>query len=372
MPNNLPYGLSRRQCLTWLLALSSAPLISRTVWGAQVFDPGASLRDALVAERQPGIAAVVVEHEVVIARAVVGYADTARRLAVDERTAFELGSVTKALTAMLVFQLRDEGLLLLDAPIAHYVGDLPPPWQSVTLRQLLSHTSGIPNYLDAGNFIGLMPTSPKPRTLLAMVKDRPLNFAPGTQHAYSNTNYILIGLAIEGITGVSYWECLSGRLLSPLGMEDAGPPTEPDARALAEGHLFLDGHWLRPQPIGAGSAWAAGSLLASLRDMERLAVGLQGGRILPTQSLSAMWTDTPLRGGGTAGWSAGWEVIDAARGIVGHGGGTAGFTSYLRHDAPRQRTTVVLVSRAGDIDPKAIAERAERMVSAEGFVPSGS
>ncbi|MDG2524975.1 serine hydrolase [Stenotrophomonas sp. HITSZ_GD] len=343
--------------------------MSRPVWAAQVVGANALLRDALLAERQPGIAAVVVEREVVIARAAAGYADTARRLAVDERTVFELGSVTKALTAMLVFQLRDEGLLLLDAPISRYVGDLPLTWQSVTLLQLLSHTSGIANYLDAGNFIGLMPTSPKPRTLLAMVKDRPLNFAPGTQHAYSNTNYILIGLAIESVTGVPYWECLDRRLLSPLGMQDAGPHTELDARALAEGHLFLDGHWLRPQPIGAGSAWAAGSLLASLRDMERLAMGLQSGRILPTQSLSTMWADTPLRGGGTAGWSAGWEVIDAARGIVGHGGGTAGFTSYLRHDAPRHRTTVVLVNRAGDIDPKAIAERVERVIGAGDFTP---
>lgn len=359
MPPPSTYGISRRRWLAGMLALGAAPLVCRPAWGAQAVDSSVSLLDALLAERQPGIAATVVEQAAVIARAVVGHADTARRMAVDERTVFELGSVTKALTAMLIFQLRDEGRLVLDGAIARYVGDLPLLWREVTLRQLLSHTSGIPNYLDAGNFIGLMPTSPTPRTLLAMVSDRPLDFAPGTKHAYSNTNYILAAMAIEWVTGTPYWECLRGRLLSPLGMEDAGPRTTADGRVFADGHLFLNGHWLRPPSMGAGSGWAAGSLLASLRDMERLAVGLQSERILPAQSLSAMWADTPLRDGGTAGWSAGWEIVDAARGIVGHGGGTAGFTAYLRHDAPRQRTTVVLINRAGDVDPKAIAERAE-------------
>lgn len=362
MLNNTPYGLSRRRCIAGLLALGAAPLVSRPVWSTQAVNASGSLRDVLLAEQQPGIAAVVVEHAVVVARAAAGHADVERRVMVDERTVFELGSVTKALSAMLFFQLRDEGRLGLDAPIARYVSDLPPVWRNVTLRQLLSHTSGIPNYLDADNFIGLMPTSPAPRTLLAMVTDRPLDFEPGTQHAYSNTNYILIGMAIESATGISYWDCLSGRLLVPLGMVDAGPRRASDARSFADGHLFFNGHWIRPPLMGAGSGWAAGSMLASLQDMERLAVGLQSERILPSQSLSEMWTDTPLRAGGTAGWSAGWEVIDAARGIVGHGGGTAGFTAYLRHDAPNQRTTIVLVNRAGDIDPKAVAERAEMTV----------
>ncbi|WP_225540806.1 serine hydrolase domain-containing protein [Xanthomonas sp. XNM01] len=364
MPNRAPPSLSRRRCLTGLLVLGAAPLVCRPARAAQVVDASVQLREALQAERQPGIAAVVVEHATVIARAVAGHADTERRVAVGERTVFELGSVTKVLTAMLVFQLRDAGRLALDDPLARHVADLPPAWRVVTLRQLLSHTSGIPNYLDAGNFIGLMPTSPTPRTLLAMVSERPLDFAPGTRHAYSNTNYILAALAIENAAGMPYWQCLASRLLAPLGMDDAGPRTASDARPIADGHLLLNGHWLRPPPMGAGSGWAAGSLLASLRDMERLAVGLQGGRILRADSLRAMWTDTPLRGGGTAGWSAGWEVVDAARGIVGHGGGTAGFTAYLRHDAPAQRTTVVLVNRAGEIDPKAIAERAERAVLA--------
>jgi CubicO group peptidase (beta-lactamase class C family) len=260
---------------------------------------------------------------------------------------------------MLVFRLRDAGALALDQPIGRYVDHLPEAWRPISLRRLLSHTSGIPNYLNEGNFIGLFPTNPLPRALLSMVAARPLDFEPGTRHAYSNTNYILAGLAIERAAGIGYWSFLASELLAPLRMADAGPRVRNDQRPIAQGHLFLDGKWIKPPPTAPGATWSAGGLLASLRDMERLAIGLDAGRILPATSLHDMWADTPLANGGTAGWSAGWEVVDAAQGIVGHGGGTAGFSAYLLH-APRQRrTTVVLVNRAGEIDNKGIALRAD-------------
>ena len=105
-----------------------------------------------------------------------------------------------------------------------------------------------------------------------------------------------------------------------------------------------------------GSAWAAGGLLASIDDMARFAVALDQGKLLPNALLREMWRDTPLADGGLAGWSAGWELVDGGQ-VVGHGGGTAGFTGYLRHVPALRRTVVVLINRAGDIDPQGIAER---------------
>lgn len=346
----------RRRCLAAVLAACSTRVFGASP-RAQASDT--RLRALLEAERQPGIAAVLVERGVVVAQACAGFRDDARRHPVTVDTVFELGSVTKVFTAVLAFHLRDAGRLDIDAPIGRYVDRLPVAWRGIPLRRLLSHTSGIPNYLDARNFIGLLPTQPAPRALLDIVADRPLEFAPGTAHAYSNTNYVLAGLAIERAAGTDYWTHLADTLLRPLRMTDAGPRIPRDPRPIAQGHLLLGERWIRPPVTAAGAAWSAGALLASPRDMARFAIALQTGLVLPDATLRDMWADTPLLDGRGAGWSAGWEVLDAQRGLVGHGGGTAGFTAFLRHDPTRQRSVVVLVSRAGEIDPKAIAERVD-------------
>ncbi len=315
-----------------------------------------SLARLLQAEQQPGLAAVVVDHGRIAALSAAGRRTDTRPSPIDRHTVFELGSITKVFTALLVFRLQQRQLLDVTAPIGLYVEGLPSAWASISLLRLLSHTSGIPNYLNEANFLRLMPTSPRPRELLAGVEQMPLEFAPGTRHAYSNTNYILLGLAIEHATRTDYWNVLQEEILSPLGMRDAGPRRSEDRRRIAQGHLFQDGQWHDPPPTAPGSAWAAGSLLASIDDMARLAVALDQGRLLPDAALRHMWCDTVLSNGSKAGWGAGWQVADDGN-VVGHGGGTAGFTGYFRHVPAQRRTVVVLINRAGDINPQRIAER---------------
>ncbi|CCH12797.1 serine hydrolase domain-containing protein [Stenotrophomonas muris] len=315
-----------------------------------------SLTALLQAERQPGMAAVLVDHGRIAALSTTGRLNDTRPAPIDRHTVFELGSITKLFTALLIFRLQQRHLLDVTAPIGQYVEGLPSVWASTSLLQLLSHTSGIPNYLNEDNFLRLMPTNPAPRELLAEVAERPLAFAPGARHAYSNTNYILLGLAIEHATGMDYWRVLQEEILSPLGMRDAGPRRADDRRRVAQGHLFQDGHWRAPPPTAPGSAWAAGGLLASIDDMARFAVALDQHRLLPESALKRMWCDTLLANGSKAGWGGGWEVSDGGK-VVGHGGGTAGFTGYLRHRPTDRRTLVVLINRAGDINPQGIAER---------------
>lgn len=302
------------------------------------------------------MAAVLVDRGQIIEMAAVGRRNDISGASIDRHTVFELGSITKVFTALLVYRLRQRGLLDVDAPISRYVDDLPAAWESIAVSRLLSHTSGIPNYLNEGNFLELMPTDPAPDELLAMVAQAPLDFAPGTRHAYSNTNYILLGLAIERVTGADYWQFLQDEILGPLDMRTAGPRHAGDRRTVARGHLYQDGHWLEPPITAAGSAWAAGGLLASIDDMARFAIALDQGKLLPDALLREMWRDTPLADGTTAGWGAGWELADGGQ-VVGHGGGTAGFTGYLRHVPALRRTVVVLINRAGDIGPQGIAER---------------
>ncbi|PZP61986.1 MAG: serine hydrolase [Pseudoxanthomonas spadix] len=347
---------TRRRLCTALLGAGAGLALFGARGGGQPSARSHSLSDLLKAEHQPGMAAVLVDRGRVTALATAGRRNDASDAPVDRHTVFELGSITKVFTALLVFRLRQRGLLDVDAPIGRYVDDLPAAWQPIALSRLLSHTSGVPNYLNEGNFLELMPTDPTPRELLAMVAQAPLDFAPGTRHAYSNTNYILLGLAIERVTGADYWQFLQDEILGPLKMGDAGPRRAGDRRLIAQGHLYQDGRWLDPPITAPGSAWAAGGLLASIDDMARFAVALDQGKLLPPGPLHEMWRDTRLADGGSAGWGAGWELADGGQ-VVGHGGGTAGFTGYLRHVPALRRTVVVLINRAGDIGPQGIAER---------------
>lgn len=347
---------TRRRLCTALLAAGAGLIVPGARGGSHQPKECQSLAVLLEAERQPGIAAVLVERGRIAEMAAAGRRNDASDALVDRHTVFELGSITKVFTALLVFRLRQRGLLDVDAPIGRYVDDLPVAWQPIALSMLLSHTSGIPNYLNEGNFLELMPTDPAPRELLALVAQTPPDFAPGTRHAYSNTNYILLGLAIEQLTGADYWQFLQDEILGPLGMRNAGPRRASDRRLIAQGHLYQDGRWLDPPITAPGSAWAAGGLLASIDDMARFAVALDQGTLLPDALLHDMWRDAPLADGGSAGWGAGWELADGGQ-VVGHGGGTAGFTGYLRHVPALRRTVVVLINRAGDIGPQGIAER---------------
>ncbi len=347
---------TRRRLCTALLAAGAGFVVPGARGGSHAPEKRPSLSFLLEAEHQPGMAAVLVDRGRITEMASAGRRNDAGDAPIERHTVFELGSITKVFTALLIFRLRHRGLLDVDAPIGRYVDDLPAAWQPIALSRLLSHTSGIPNYLNEGNFLKLMPVDSPPRDLLAMVAQAPLDFAPGTRHAYSNTNYILLGLAIEQVTGADYWQFLHDEILGPLDMRTAGPRHAGDRRIIAQGHLYQDGHWLDPPITAPGSAWAAGGLLASIGDMARFAVGLDQGKLLSDALLRQMWRDTPLADGATAGWGAGWELADGGQ-VVGHGGGTAGFTGYLRHVPALRRTVVVLINRAGDINPQGIAER---------------
>ena len=351
--------LTRRRLCTALLATGAGLIVPGVRAGNPQSGSCQTLAALLEAEHQPGSAAVVVDRGRITAMGTAGRRDDASNERVGLHTAFEIGSITKVFTALLVFRLQQRGLLDVDAPIGRYLDALPAAWQPISLTQLLSHASGIPNYLNESNFLQLMPTDPVPRELVAMVAKAPLDFAPGTRHAYSNTNFILLGLAIEQVTGTDYWRFLQDEILQPLEMGDAGPRRADERRSVAQGHLHRDGRWLDPPITAPGSAWAAGGLLASIDDMARFAIALDRGKLLPDALLRQMWRDTLLADGTTAGWGAGWELADGGR-VVGHGGGTAGFTGYLRHVPSLRRTVVVLINRAGDIVAQGIAERLDR------------
>lgn len=156
-----------------------------------------------------------------IVRGAYGIGERTWQIPTRREAVYRVGSVTKMLTAVAVLQLIQSGRLSLDASVRTTLPELPASWQPVTIRHLLNHTSGIPEYMASTNsFRKLVRVDRAPADVLALVQDQSLQFVPGSKYGYSNTNYVALGLVIEKLTGKTYAQDLETRFLQPLGMKN--------------------------------------------------------------------------------------------------------------------------------------------------------
>lgn len=347
-------GVSRRGVLGGIVATS---LLTPRPASASGSDQ--TLMSRISLDGAPGIAVGAVRNGRVLAAAGVGSADAAGAIP-NARTVFEIGSLTKTFTASLIFQLQEEGRLRIEASIGAYVPDLPEAWRSLQLSQLLSHTSGLPEYLNQDNFRTLMPLELTPRQIIALASERPMSFGPGERHEYNNTGFILLGLAAEAVTGRAYWDLLQQRFFRPAGMASTGPRGRVRCTTnCAAGHFWTEGRYDNDPPrSAAGSTWAAGGLLSTAADLNRWSVALDRGRLLSAGVRRNMWREATLADGRPAGWGFGWEVETVGgKTIVAHGGGTAGFSCWYRRDLSEPLSTIVLTNQNGRADPRAMTEQ---------------
>jgi len=135
-------------------------------------------------------------------------------------TKFRLGSITKQFTATCILLLQERGKLKVEAPIKEYVRDAPPAWDKITIFNLLTHTSGVPNYTSFPEYSALKATARTPEQLVASFRDKPLEFEPGNEMRYSNSGYVLLGYLIEKITGHGLCPIPETECLRPCGYEE--------------------------------------------------------------------------------------------------------------------------------------------------------
>ncbi|MGA8090205.1 MAG: serine hydrolase [Terracidiphilus sp.] len=252
---------------------------------------------------------------------------------------FRLGSLTKQFTATLVLLLQQDGKLSINDPVSKYLPDAPPAWAKITLANLLGHTSGIPSFTGLKEFPTWSMNPHTPAEEIALFRDKPLDFEPGSKFDYSNSNFIVLGVVIEKVSGKKYADLLRERIFEPLGMKDSG--LDSDELVLpkrAEGY--------RPGPHGIEIArsesmsipWSAGSIYSTTGDLLKWEHGLFGGKILNAESLKLMTTP----GKGDYGLGVFIQNRDGIR-IVSHGGGIEGFNTHLAY-APEKQIAVVVLS----------------------------
>lgn len=263
-------------------------------------------------------------------------------------TKFRLGSVTKQFTAVAIMLLAERGLVDVDAPVKTYLPDAPAAWDGVTVKHLLTHTSGIPDFTRFEDFEALNTLPTTVEGLIGRFRDRPLAFQPGERFAYSNSGYVVLTAIIEKASGQTYAEFATANLFQPLGMADTSYDTHSAILPRrASGYTPSDDGVVNADYADMTVPQGAGGLYSTTRDLLKWEQGLFGGKVLKADSLTRL--TTPYRGDYAMGLGVG--TADGHR-IISHSGGIQGFNTYLGYDADARMTVVVLGNLNGDASDK--------------------
>ena len=257
------------------------------------------------------------------------------------QTVFRLGSVTKQFTAMVIMMLQERGKLSVSDPICKYLPDCPAAWKPITVKNLLTHTSGIPNYTSFPGFAKTAVLPTLPAEMIGQLKDRPLEFAPGEKFAYSNSGYYVLGEIIERASGKTYAEFLQENIFAPLGMKQTGYDNPLEIiRNRAAGYQRQGGEIINAAYMDMTIPFAAGALYSTTGDLLIWDQALYTEKLVSRKSLDEIFTPFKGESGYGYGWSIG-KTFD--RRVIAHGGGIYGFATQITR-FPEDRVTVIVLS----------------------------
>lgn len=305
-----------------------------------------SLDDALLQEMKrrhvPGLSVLVLKDGKVIKEKGYGLANIEHQVPVTPQTVFQSGSVGKTFTAALILLLAQDGKLSLDDPISRHLPNTPPAWEKITLRHLLTHTSGLGDPYESLDFR----KDYTDEELIALEAAIPLRFAPGEKWAYSNMGYHLLGFIANRAGGKFYGDQLRERIWAPLGMGTRVISEADIVPHRAAGYQWKQGalqnqSWVAPRL----NTTADGSLYLTARDLAAWDQALYGDKVLNATLRQASFTPAKLNDGSDAPYGLGW-FVDTVKGRrhIHHGGSWQGFRSYLCRYVDDKLTVVVLAN----------------------------
>ena len=306
----------------------------------------------------PGASVIVIRDGRVILRRAYGMADLTRRVAAAPETDYRLASVSKQFTAMATMLLVKDGKIRYDQSIREVLPELPAAAQAVTVRHLLNHTSGLPDYEDLIPDTQTAQVSDRDVLALLARKDT-LYFPAGTQYRYSNSGYVLLGLMVERVSGLSFPAFLRARIFSPLGMTASvahvdGADTVPHR---AYGYTPDSGQFKPTDQSVTSATLGDGGIYTNVDDLVRWDQALYGGKLVDAATLRLATTPPVLPANAETQYGFGW-FVDSYRGVKRwrHTGETSGFRNAIQRYPDRHFSVIVLTNRNGG-DPAAIAER---------------
>jgi CubicO group peptidase (beta-lactamase class C family) len=324
-----------------------------------VSENAAALLSGVIKTNDPGLAVLVAQDGKILFEKGCGMADMEHHVPITPQTMFRIASITKQFTTAAILKLQEEPKLSVKDKLSRFIPDFPRGDQ-VTLRQLLTHTSGIHNYTDEPDFLSRVTNATTTEAIIAEMKKYRYDFDPGTKWDYDNSGYILLGYIVEKVSGRSYGDFLRENFFQPLGMTSTGVYRTPEALGYSlETNGFKRALYWDPSWCGG-----AGALSSSVEDMYRWNEGVFNGQVLDAASLKAAFTPV-TESEGQVNWDAGYGFgwfVGHYRGLreISHAGLMSGFRSYLVRLPDERFTVAILVNSSpgrSNIDPMFLARQ---------------
>lgn len=327
-------------------ALATAALLHAPIAAAADDAIDAYVLAELARQKIPGAAVLIVKGGAVVKQRGYGLANVEHNVPVKAETIFQTGSVGKQFTATVVMLLVEDGKIGLDDSLRKYFPEAPADWESITIRRLLTHTSGVRGEGDEDLDLQRNYTDEE---LARNFFEHGLSFAPGSRWAYSNAGYVLLGALVKRAGGKFYGDLLAERVFAPLGMKTARVISDTDiVMNRAAGYELKDGVLKNQDWVSRTlNATADGSLYLALPDYAAWDRGLRAGRILKPESWKQVYTPVTLASGKSYPYGFGWGV-DTLNGqtVYSHGGSWQGFRSSIARYLGSDVTVVVLANLA--------------------------
>lgn len=277
---------------------------------------------------------------------------------------FRLGSITKQFTAVAILLLEERGRLKTDERIRTYLPDLPMSWDRITVHNLLTHTAGIPNFTALPSYRSMQVSHASPEQIIAMVRDRPLDFEAGEKMSYSNSGYIVLGAILEKIAGEGYADFLQKNLFTPLGMKDSGYDSNAAIiERRADGYVPAANGFANAGYIDMSVPFAAGALYSTTEDLLRWEQALFGGRVLTPASFEKL--TTPFKNNYAYGLTV--QTVKGRK-VIGHDGGIDGFNTHMAY-YPASKVTVIVLGNVNGRAPSEIGAALESIAHGDAAEP---
>jgi CubicO group peptidase (beta-lactamase class C family) len=275
-----------------------------------------------------------------------GMANFEKEIPNSPNTMFRIGSVSKQITALSILKLQEQNLLNVKDTLNNYIPDYPNG-DTITIHHLLSHTSGIPEYLtfDSLTFSSFQNYN-SPSDIIDTFKQKALDFTPGTQFSYSNSNYILLGYIIEKVSKESYEDYINNHIFKPLHMKHSGYDiNDYNEDTHAKGYEGTVKRYDEPSyKIDMSVPFAAGALYSTVEDLFLWDQALYTDKLVSKESLDIMFSPKVIMEDNKLSYAYGWFVYHDPINLVGHGGNIFGYSSFILRDPETKNLIVVMTN----------------------------
>ncbi|MHC5541399.1 serine hydrolase domain-containing protein [Singulisphaera rosea] len=310
----------------------------------------------------PGLTLAVIRDGKIVKLKGYGLASLELKVPAAVETVYPINSVTKQFAAAGVMILVEEGKVGLDDKISTHLDGTPEAWKDINVRHLLTHTSGLKDFIDEPT--ASLRLDMTDEEIFKAAAPRPLNFSPGEKFSYCNTGYHLLAMMIRKVTGKSYGEFLQRRIFDPLGMEDTRIISHSEIIPnRASGYLWNGAELQNGEYVAASLLGAAnGGLRSTVLDLAKWDAALDEAKLIKTSSLEQMWTSAKLNDGRPAHYGFGW-IPGSVRGhrYASHTGGHwTGYSCVVTRFLDDHLTVVLLTNQSGRAKPAGIAEGVAR------------